>query len=116
MLLLLYTLFLTSVMSAVVDYDVWDPVIRVELENNHRRQEPFKILKYVRENKAEVEKEMKEHHIGRIGHRFPMENFMPLRGRSFMTSATLGGGGVNQNYTLDERKNEVNGSNNEINQ
>ena len=87
MLLLLYTLFLTSVMSAVVDYDVWDPVIRVELENNHRRQEPFKILKYVRENKAEVEKEMKEHHIGRIGHRFPMENFMPLRGRSFMTSA-----------------------------
>ena len=43
-----------------------------------------------------------------------------LRGRSFMTSATLGGGGcpkkLIQNYTLDERKNEVNGSNNEINQ
>ena len=100
MLLLLYTLFLTSVMSAVVDYDVWDPVIRVELENNHRRQEPFKILKYVRENKAEVEKEMKEHHIGRIGHRFPMENFMPLRGRSFMTSATLGGGGGQPNSDI----------------
>ena len=30
-----------------------------------------------------------------------------------MTSATWGG---IQNYTLDERKNEVNGSNNEINQ
>merc|ERR1712142_1283649 len=70
--MIVYTLFLAILVdvtwSSYVDYDIWDPVLFIDMDSLPKL-EPLTIdneMDYVKKNKLKIEKEMKLHGRGRM--------------------------------------------------